>query len=91
MARVAGGGMTETQPISFRFPPELQQRVDRYAASLSETAGLEVPRTRVVMKLIELGLAQVEATSELDKHEKSGRNARDKHRQQELAARKLKK
>ena len=53
--------MPESKVITFRFPPELLARIDRYAAQLSGLAGVEVARTRVVVKLLELGLDQVEA------------------------------
>jgi hypothetical protein len=46
--------------ISFRFSDALRGRIERYAASVSERAGVEVPLTRVVTKLLELGLDQVE-------------------------------
>jgi len=52
--------MTESQVIAFRFPPELVQRIERYSRHLSQLAGVEVPRTRVVLKLLELGLDHVE-------------------------------
>lgn len=53
--------MTMALPVvSFRFPDELQRRIARYAAALSEAAGVEIPQTRVVVRLIELGLEQVE-------------------------------
>jgi hypothetical protein len=53
--------MVESKVISFRFPDELKRRIDRYAARLSERAGVEVPRTRVVLKLLGIALDQVEA------------------------------
>ena len=53
--------MVESKVISFRFPDELMERIDGYAAKLSERAGVEVPRSRVVLKLIRIALDQVEA------------------------------
>ena len=57
--------MADSKPWAFRFPPELQERIDRYAARASERAGVEVSRAQVVKKLLALGLevAEVEAKS----------------------------
>jgi hypothetical protein len=46
--------------ISFRFSDELHARLDRYAAMLSERAGVEVPLSRVVVKLLEASLDEEE-------------------------------
>ena len=53
--------MADSKVVAFRFPPELQQRIDSYAARLSERAGVEVTRAQVVKKLLALGLDAAEA------------------------------
>lgn len=53
--------MPESKVITFRFSPELLARIDFYAGRLMARAGgVRVARTRVVVKLLELGLDQVE-------------------------------
>jgi hypothetical protein len=53
--------MVESKVISFRFPDELRGRIERYAARLSDLAGVEVPRSRVVLKLLGIALDKVES------------------------------
>jgi hypothetical protein len=48
--------MAESKVITFRFPAELIERIDRYGAALSEQAGVELTRTQVVKKLLTIGL-----------------------------------
>ena len=48
--------MAESKVITFRFPAELIERIDRYGAELSAQTGVELTRTQVVKKLLALGI-----------------------------------
>jgi hypothetical protein len=61
--------MADSKVIAFRFEPELMQRIDRYAARVSELAGIKQTRAQVVKKLLALGLDAAEKQEAL-KHRK---------------------
>ena len=62
--------MADSKVVAFRFPPELQERIDRYSARLSARAGVEVTRAQVVKKLITLGLDTAEGEEDTAKKRK---------------------
>ena len=62
--------MADSKVVAFRFPPELQSRIDGYAMRLSKRAGVEVTRAQVVKKLITVGLEVVESEEGASKKRK---------------------
>lgn len=61
--------MTTTTPpesaasvhVAAKFPPELRDRIDAYAAQLAaEVPGIEVTRSAALRRLVELGLRVAE-------------------------------
>ncbi len=55
--------VANTPSTGFRFAPELLERLDRYAARLSEQAGVPVSRAAAAAKLLGVALAAEETAA----------------------------